>query len=75
MTDIQTLYQGKGYGDFKKGLAQAISDYLEPIQEKINGYLADEASLKQILDQGAEKAKYLAETKMKLVREKIGVQL
>ncbi len=75
MIEIETMYQGKGYGDFKKGLAQAITDYLKPMQEKINGYLTDEASLKQILDLGAEKAKHLAQTKMKLVREKIGVQL
>lgn len=75
MAEIETMYQGKGYGDFKKGLAQSISEYLKPMQEKINGHLADEASLKQLLDRGAEKAKQLAETKMKLIREKIGVQL
>ena len=68
-------YQGKGYGEFKSGLAQAVSAYLAPLQEKIRGYLDEEGDLLNILDQGATRAKILAEKKMELVRQKIGVQL
>ena len=77
-TSINTLvaqYDGKGYGDFKIGLAGAVSAHLTPLQEKIKAYLDEEAELLRILDAGADRAKTLAEKKMKLVREKIGVKL
>ncbi|TAL50565.1 tryptophan--tRNA ligase [Patescibacteria group bacterium] len=72
---IVAEYEDKGYGDFKIGLAGAVSAYLTPIQEKINGFLKDERSLLAILDQGATRAKTIAAKKMELIREKIGVRL
>ncbi|MBI4437503.1 tryptophan--tRNA ligase [Candidatus Uhrbacteria bacterium] len=68
-------YEGKGYGDFKIGLAGTVSSYLAPIQEKINNSLEDESKLLSILDQGAARAKAIAEKKMADVRKKIGVTL
>lgn len=75
LPELETMYAGKGYGDFKRELAAAVTAYLTPMQEHIRGYLADEASLKAILDAGAAKASVLAEKKMELVRERIGVKL
>ncbi|PJE76928.1 tryptophan--tRNA ligase [Candidatus Uhrbacteria bacterium CG10_big_fil_rev_8_21_14_0_10_48_16] len=75
VNQIASEYEGKGYGDFKVGLAEAISDYLTPLQEKIKGYLANEDELINILDQGAQRAKAIASKKMEVVRQKIGVQL
>ncbi|MCR4314607.1 MAG: tryptophan--tRNA ligase [Candidatus Uhrbacteria bacterium] len=72
---IVAQYEGKGYGDFKVGLAGAVSAYLAPLQEKIRGYLEDETQLLKILDDGATRAKVLAAKKMELVREKVGVKL
>jgi len=72
---IVTEYAGKGYGDFKVGLAGAVSAYLAPIQEKINGFLQDEPKLLAILDQGATRAQTIAAKKMELVRQNIGVKL
>ncbi len=72
---IVSAYEGKGYGDFKVGLAAAVSAYLAPLQEKINEYLQDEQKLLAILDDGAARAKILAKKKMEIVRQKIGVQL
>ncbi|KKW33402.1 MAG: Tryptophan-tRNA ligase [Candidatus Uhrbacteria bacterium GW2011_GWA2_52_8d] len=72
---IVTEYAGKGYGDFKVGLAGAVSAYLAPIQKKINGFLQNEPKLLAILDQGATRAKTIAAKKMELVRQKIGVKL
>jgi tryptophanyl-tRNA synthetase len=68
-------YEGKGYGDFKVGLAGAVSTYLAPLQEKIRASLEDEKKLLAILDNGAKRAKELASKKMEDVRQKIGVQL
>ena len=73
--EIVNQYEGKGYGDFKVELAQAVSAYLAPLQEKIRGYLKDEQKLLMILDQGAARAQTLASKKMDEVRQKIGVKL
>lgn len=68
-------FKSKGYGDFKVGLAGAVSAYLAPIQEKIHGYLEDETQLLNILDDGAKRARTLTSKKMELVRQKVGVKL
>ena len=75
---IETLvqeYEGKGYGAFKADLAQAVSAFLAPIQEKINDLLSHPDHLLQQLDLGAKRAQALASKKMEDIRQKIGVQL
>lgn len=73
--DIEKMYIGKGYGDFKADLAIHISKYLKPLQEKITELLKDEKTLIDILEKGAKKAEKIAEKKMIEVRKKIGVEL
>jgi tryptophanyl-tRNA synthetase len=68
--EIEKMYEGKGYADFKNDLAEVIVNRLKPIQEKMKE-LSDEKVL-EILRQGAEKVRPLAEKKMKEVKEKIG---
>ena len=73
--EIAAAYVGKGYGDFKTDLAGHVSAFLAPMQEKISKYLADPEELKRILEEGAEKARGIAEAKMVEVRKVIGVTL
>jgi len=68
--EIEALYKGKGYAEFKDGLADVVVSFLKPFQEKYNK-LSDQEVL-DILKTGAEKAKPLAEKKLKEVKEKIG---
>lgn len=72
---VELSYAGKGYGDFKKDLAEAVVVYLDPIRAKIQTFLADETELKRILDDGAERAKKHAQFKMHRIRQKLGVTL
>lgn len=72
---IQLDYTGKGFGDFKKDLAEAVILWLKPLRAKIEGHLQNEDILIDILNKGAERANEIAERKMKLVREKIGISL
>ena len=72
---IEHSYVGKGYGDFKKDLAEAVVSYLDPIRAKIQTYLADETELKHILNDGAERAKKQAQFKMHRIRQKLGITL
>lgn len=71
---IELQYVGKGYGDFKKDLAEAVVAYLAPIQAKLSLLIADETELKRILDDGAKRANDRAEFKMRIVRQKVGVR-
>jgi tryptophanyl-tRNA synthetase len=54
-SEIEELYEGKGYGDFKSDLAEVVLGEILPIQERYNE-LIDSPELDEILDRGAEKA-------------------
>jgi tryptophanyl-tRNA synthetase len=73
MKDLQAQYEGKGYGAFKADLADALIAMIKPIREKIEHYMSDPASIGKILDAGRSEAKALAEAKMKIVRERVGL--
>lgn len=73
--EIEKAYEGKGYAPFKQDLAEHLNALLFPLQEKIKDYLKDESALHDILEDGANRAREIAEAKMKRVREAIGVQL
>ncbi len=73
--DIEKKYEGKGYKEFKDGLADVIVEFLAPIQKKYHSYRSDENALRAILADGALRARALAEKKMKDVKEKIGLIL
>ncbi|MDM5357638.1 tryptophan--tRNA ligase [Peribacillus sp. RS7] len=54
-SEIEEMYEGKGYGDFKGDLADVVLGEILPIQERFNE-LIDSPELDEILDRGAEKA-------------------
>ena len=58
--EVVALYEGKGYADLKKDVADAIVEELAPIQEKVNSLLKDKKALEEIYKLGAEKANYAA---------------
>jgi len=68
--EIEKMYVGKGYGDFKSDLAEVVVASLKPIQEKMQA-LSDEEVLK-ILEDGANKVRSIAEKKMQEVKKKVG---
>lgn len=68
--EIESMYVGKGYGDFKTDLAEVVVNFLTPFQARLAA-LSDEQAL-NILSAGAEKASQLAAQKMKTVRERVG---
>lgn len=59
METIQSRYEGKGYGDFKKDLAEQVVAVLEPLQRKYADIRAS-GELHRILKQGAERASEVA---------------
>ena len=70
--DVEKEFEGKGYGDFKKAVAEAVISELEPIQAKYAELMQDKAYLESVLKNGRETAKAIAEKTLKDVYEKIG---
>ena len=71
--EIERDFQGKGYGDFKLALADAMIDYLAPIQERYTELLSDKEELVRILKDGAEKLQPSAVQKIADVKNKVGL--
>lgn len=55
--ELESDYEGKGYGDFKVDLAEIVVEFLQPIQERYREILEDEDSLAALLRDGAERAR------------------
>jgi len=70
--EVEKLYAGKGYADFKNDLAEIIISFLKPFQECSSG-LSDEKVLK-ILREGAERVRPIARKKLKEVKKKVGIR-
>jgi tryptophanyl-tRNA synthetase len=60
VAELEAVYEGKGYGDFKKDLAEAVVDFVVPFREQTQSWLADESALDSVLSQGAERARTVA---------------
>lgn len=71
--EIEKMYAGKGYGDFKTDLAEVVIGFLTPFQERFHA-LSDEDAMK-ILEEGAEKVRLLAKAKLNEVKKKVGFVL
>jgi len=71
INDLEKKYEGKMYGDFKKGVAEVVEKFLVDFQDKYNSISDDE--VRGILDEGAKKIRPIAEKTMTDVRKKIGV--
>lgn len=70
--DIEKKYEGQGYAQFKKDVAEAIVAELEPIQIKVKELVADKAYLEEVYKRGAEKANYVSMKTLRKMQKKIG---
>ncbi|HYH60701.1 MAG TPA: tryptophan--tRNA ligase, partial [Solirubrobacterales bacterium] len=66
-------FEGKGYGDFKGAVAEAVVDYLAPLRERYAELRPDEGELERVLEQGATGAREIAGGTLADVREAMGV--
>ncbi|GAB2718830.1 tryptophan--tRNA ligase [Nocardia thraciensis] len=74
-TPVVTLeqdYAGKGYGDLKGDVADALVEFVTPLQAKVQEYLDDQGELDRILGTGAERAREIAGNTLAQVYERVG---
>ncbi|BAJ73594.1 tryptophanyl-tRNA synthetase [Microbacterium testaceum StLB037] len=73
ITAIEDEYAGRGYGDFKKGLAEVVVNEFEPVRERALELIADPAELDRVLATNAERAASVAEKTLSDVYDRIGL--
>lgn len=72
IAEAEREFEGKGYGDFKLAVGEAVADKLAPVQAEQARLLADKAYLDRILADGAENAFKIARKTLSKVYKKIG---
>ena len=73
MSEAEKQFEGKGYGEFKDAVADAVIAVVAPIQAEQKRLLADKAYLENVLKTGAEQASYLASKTLSKVYRKVGL--
>ena len=71
---IVERYQGKGYGDFKKEVGQAVFDFLTDLQARYKEIMSS-GIVEKVITEGNEKARYFAHKKVMKVKKKVGFQI
>jgi tryptophanyl-tRNA synthetase len=70
--ELETEYEGKGYGDLKKDLAEVVVERVAPIRERTLELMQDPAELDRLLAIGADKASERAERTLAQAYERVG---
>lgn len=70
--EIEQEFDGKGYGDFKLAVGEAVAEGLRPIRERYNELLDNKDYLKEVYTQGAQRAGRLAAKTLRKVYRKLG---
>ena len=73
VSEIKAMYEGKGYGDFKKDLAEVVVDALSPIRERALELLDDPKELDDLLESGADRARELAHATLRNAWTRMGL--
>ena len=69
---LEDHFDGKGYGDFKKEIAEAVNGYLRPVRDRYAELTQDPAAVTEALHKGADRAREVAVQTMATVRERVG---
>ena len=72
IAQVESEFDGKGYGDLKKLVCEVVVEFLKPIREKTLEYLEDETYLHQVLKDGANRANLVANATLIKVYEHMG---
>jgi tryptophanyl-tRNA synthetase len=70
---LENEFEGKGYGDFKGAVAEVVVEYLRPIRTKALELLEDEKHLIDLLHNGAQKARVVANATLSDTYKNLGL--
>ena len=72
IAELEQAYAGRGYGEFKADLADALVAFLAPVRERYQELRGDPAHLAAILERGATKAQGIARENLALAKDRMG---
>jgi tryptophanyl-tRNA synthetase len=72
LAEIESRYDGTGYGQFKEDVAEAVVELLAPIQERFAALRSDDAELQRMLGVGADKAREASAPTLEAMYERMG---
>ena len=70
--EVEAEFEGKGYGEFKPAVGEAVVELLRPIREKTEDLLKNKDYLESVYREGANKAAYMARKTLDKVYRKVG---
>ena len=73
--EVENEFSGKGYGEFKLAVGEAVADTLAPIKQKHDEIIKDKKMLEQLYRQGSEKAEHIARKTYFKAMKKVGFVL
>ncbi len=71
--DIEARFEGKGYADLKREVAEAVIEGLRPLQQRYRELTADPSYLDSVLADGASRVRPVAEETLRAVKQKVGL--
>ena len=72
MDEITAEFAGKGYGDFKIAVGEAVADHLEPVRSEFARLIADKAYLTDCMTNGAQQAYHLTSKLIRKIYRRVG---
>jgi tryptophanyl-tRNA synthetase len=73
ISELERNFKGKGYEEFKKSLSKLLINSLEPFRRKRKELLSREVYVKEILNNGAKRAKTIAQLTLEEAKKKMGL--
>ena len=71
--ETEKEFGGKGYGDFKLAVGEAVAAELEPLQKRYGELMADKTYLDSMIKMNDEKAAYYSNKTLRKVQKKVGL--
>ncbi len=70
--EVEKEFDGKGYGEFKPAVGEAVVDVLRPLQQRVAELEKDKAYIDSVIKNNAEKAQYFSTKTLRKVQKKVG---
>ena len=75
VAEIEREFEGRGYGEFKLAVGEAVADELAPIKQKHDEIIKDKGEIERLYNAGAQKAEYTARRTYLKAMKKVGFVL
>ncbi len=72
IASLEARFEGRGYGEFKAEVAQAVVECIRPIRRRFDDYMNDKAYIESVYKKGAETALKISQRTLDKVHKKLG---